>query len=184
MLFGHDTERALSTAVALVNTPPADVDQLDRLVRDHDISGVASLREQDVVAVSALSRRLRQVFEEPDEAVGAAVVNELLAESAATPQLTAHDGYALHVHHFAPGADVADHLAADCAMALAVVLAAGEGSRLRTCDAGCGRVLVDLSRNRNRRYCDDRSCGNRLHVAAYRKRHRDVRGVGSTGPVR
>jgi predicted RNA-binding Zn ribbon-like protein len=59
-------------------------------------------------------------------------------------------------------------------MALAVVLAASEGSRLRTCDAGCGRVLVDLSRNRNRRYCDDRACGNRLHVAAYRARHRET----------
>jgi predicted RNA-binding Zn ribbon-like protein len=34
------------------------------------------------------------------------------------------------------------------------------------------RVFVDLSRNRSRRYCDSRTCGNRLHVAAYRARQR------------
>ena len=56
-------------------------------------------------------------------------------------------------------------------MALAFVLVAGERQRLATCDApGCERVLVDLSRNRSRRYCDSRTCGNRLHVAAYRAR--------------
>ena len=33
-------------------------------------------------------------------------------------------------------------------------------------------MLVDLSRNRSKRYCDSRTCGNRLHVAAYRARQR------------
>jgi predicted RNA-binding Zn ribbon-like protein len=119
-----------------------------------------------------LAAAVRAVFGGEDAPGSADVVNGLLEASAATPRLTAHDGYPLHLHHFAPGAAVADHLGADCGMALAVVLAAGEASRLRLCDAGCGRVLVDLSRNRNRRYCDDRNCGNRLHVAAYRARRR------------
>ena len=34
----------------------------------------------------------------------------------------------------------------------------------------CREVFLDLSRNRSRRYCDSRTCGNRLHVAAYRAR--------------
>ena len=174
MLFGHDTERALTVAVALVNAPPGDVAALQDFVDRHDVSGVGRLRRTDVDAVRDVAGRLRQVFAGADETESAEVVNGLLAESAATPQLTAHDGYPLHLHHFAPGAAVAEHLAADCAMALAVVLAAGEGPRLRLCGAGCGRVLVDLSRNRNRRYCDDRSCGNRVHVAAYRARHRSA----------
>jgi predicted RNA-binding Zn ribbon-like protein len=174
LLFGHDTERALSVAVALVNAPPADVAELRRFVADHDISQVTRVQRQDVDALRSLADRLRLVFESEDALASAEVVNALLAESAATPQLTAHDGYALHVHYFAPGAAIADHLAADCGMALATVLAADAASRLRTCDAGCGRVLVDLSRNRNRRYCDDRSCGNRLHVAAYRARQRET----------
>jgi predicted RNA-binding Zn ribbon-like protein len=45
------------------------------------------------------------------------------------------------------------------------------GGRVRVCDApGCDAVLIDLSRNRSRRYCDTGNCGNRQHVAAYRAR--------------
>jgi predicted RNA-binding Zn ribbon-like protein len=43
--------------------------------------------------------------------------------------------------------------------------------RLRVCAADdCDAVLVDLSRNRSRRYCDTGNCGNRTNVAAYRAR--------------
>jgi predicted RNA-binding Zn ribbon-like protein len=90
-----------------------------------------------------------------------------------TPHLSDHDGYGLHIHYFAPGAPIAELLAAHCGMALARVVAEGELERLRTCEApDCGHVLVDLSKNRCRRYCDSRTCGNRLHVAAYRARRR------------
>jgi predicted RNA-binding Zn ribbon-like protein len=85
------------------------------------------------------------------------------------------------VHYFAPGASLGEHIAADGGMALAFVVAANECDRLRVCDApDCSRVLVDLSRNRCRRYCDSRTCGNRLHVAAYRAR-RAASGVGVRG---
>jgi predicted RNA-binding Zn ribbon-like protein len=58
---------------------------------------------------------------------------------------------------------------------LAFIVVAGERERLRRCEApDCVRVFVDLSRNRSRRYCDSRTCGNRLHVAAYRARQRTV----------
>ena len=54
---------------------------------------------------------------------------------------------------------------------------AGEHDRLQTCAApDCNRVLVDLSRNRSKRYCDSRTCGNRLHVAAYRARRKEAAG--------
>ena len=56
------------------------------------------------------------------------------------------------------------------AMAMVDVVRAGELRRLRTCAADdCDGVLVDLSRNRSKRYCD-LGCGNRLAVAAYRAR--------------
>ena len=109
----------------------------------------------------------------PVLAAAAGQINELVAAAGTTPRLTDHDGYDWHVHYFAPGASVADHLAADCGMALAFVLASGERTRLAVCSApDCERVLVDLSRNRSKRYCDSRTCGNRLHVAAYRARQR------------
>jgi predicted RNA-binding Zn ribbon-like protein len=90
-----------------------------------------------------------------------------------TPRLTDHDGFPWHLHYFAADASLAEHLRIECAMALAQLVASGERSRLSRCAApDCERVLVDLSRNRSKRYCDARTCGNRLHVAAYRERRR------------
>jgi CGNR zinc finger len=45
-------------------------------------------------------------------------------------------------------------------------------SRLRRCAAaGCGRWLVDTSRNQSRRYCEH-ACASRTTVAAYRARQK------------
>ena len=60
---------------------------------------------------------------------------------------------------------------------LAFFVVAGEQERLRRCEApDCRFAFVDLSRNRSRRYCDSRTCGNRLHVAAYRARRKEATG--------
>ena len=68
-------------------------------------------------------------------------------------------------------ADVADILAISASQARAMVRS-GELHRLRTCEAaGCDAVLVDLSRNSSRRFCDT-GCANRTHVAALRARRR------------
>ena len=55
-------------------------------------------------------------------------------------------------------------------MALVDVIRADAVDRLRVC-AGedCEDVLVDLSRNRSRKFCDG-TCGTRANVAAYRAR--------------
>jgi predicted RNA-binding Zn ribbon-like protein len=61
-------------------------------------------------------------------------------------------------------------MAVEAAMALVDVVRSGELERLRVCDADdCDDVVIDLSRNRSRRYCDS-GCGNRTNVAAYRAR--------------
>jgi predicted RNA-binding Zn ribbon-like protein len=181
MLFGHDTEHALACVVDLVNTEADDEESdglttladLAGLVERHGVSEVGALAAEDLGAVRRLRSRFREVFECRDDASAAALVNRLVAESPVTPRLTDHDGYPWHVHYFAPGARVAEHLAVDGGMALAQVVAAGERERLRVCEADdCSQVLVDLSRNRSRRYCDARTCGNRMHVAAYRERLR------------
>ena len=41
--------------------------------------------------------------------------------------------------------------------------------RLKTC-GGCGRLFLDASRNRSRRWCDMQSCGNRAKAARHRAR--------------
>ncbi|HSR24395.1 MAG TPA: CGNR zinc finger domain-containing protein [Candidatus Eisenbacteria bacterium] len=181
MDFGHDTVCALGTIVDLVNTAPevggaeglADVDDLAAFVARREVSEVDALTDDDLAAVRRLRTRLHEVFRSPDLATSVRLVNALVADARTTPRLTDHDRWALHMHYYAPGARLAEHLAADCGMALAFVLTAGEQHRLATCAApDCERVLIDLSRNRSRRYCDSRTCGNRLHVAAYRARQR------------
>ncbi|WP_329132483.1 CGNR zinc finger domain-containing protein [Streptomyces sp. NBC_00670] len=186
MLITHDTRRSLDAAVELVNTAPedddtadglADLAALDAFVRRHRMSDVQSLSEFDLSAVRKVRGRFAQIFAAPDARAAAGLINELVAAAGTTPRLTDHDGHDWHVHYFAPGASVADHLAADCGMALAFFVVAGEQERLRRCEApDCRRAFVDLSRNRSRRYCDSRTCGNRLHVAAYRARRKEAAG--------
>ncbi|WP_330292307.1 CGNR zinc finger domain-containing protein [Streptomyces sp. NBC_00576] len=185
MLITHDTRCALDTVVDLVNTAPEDdtadalpdVDALGDFVRKHNISDIGTLSEFDLAAVRRIRGRFAGVFAAQDARTAAALINELVAAAGTTPRLTDHDGYDWHVHYFAPGASIADHLAADCGMALAFFVVAGEQERLRRCEApDCRHAFVDVSRNRSRRYCDSRTCGNRLHVAAYRARRKESAG--------
>ncbi|MEU8586175.1 CGNR zinc finger domain-containing protein [Streptomyces sp. NPDC048664] len=185
MLITHDTRCALDLVVDLVNTVPEaeepdplpDAAALDAFARDHDLSDVGVLSPLDLAAVHEIRGRFAAVFAAPDARTAANLINELVAAAGTTPRLTDHDGYDWHVHYFAPGASLADHIAADCGMALAFFVVAGEQERLRRCEApDCRRAFVDLSRNRSRRYCDSRTCGNRLHVAAYRARRREAAG--------
>jgi len=106
-----------------------------------------------------------------DESSAIEQINALLAQTGASPQIAAHDGRGPHLHVSRPTAPLANRMAAHFAMGLAWLVVAGEASRIRTCESPtCNEVFVDFSRNRSRRYCDSRTCGNRLHVAAYRAR--------------
>ena len=181
MDLGHDTQHALMTVVDLVNSREsgsrpdclADLDDLTAFVERRAVSEPGALGDSDLAAVRRLRDRLRAIVLADDDAEAVRLVNDLVADGRTTPRLTDHDGWPLHMHYYAPGARLAEHLAADCGMALAFVIAAGERQRLAVCAApDCDRVLVDLSRNRSKRYCDSRTCGNRLHVAAYRARQK------------
>jgi predicted RNA-binding Zn ribbon-like protein len=190
VLITHDTECALGILVELLNTAPevADAEQLpdvaavNAFVVRCDIEELDSVGPADVLAVQQLRGQLREIFTAPSTDVAAELVNTLVAAVNATPRLTNHDGHGWHMHYFAPHAALADHLAAELGMALGLILMAGERERLRRCEApDCARVFVDLSRNRSRRYCDSRTCGNRMHVAAYRARQRSAADAEDAG---
>lgn len=98
-------------------------------------------------------------------------LNALLAETGASPQIASHDGRGPHIHVSRLDVPLATRMAAHFGMGIAWLVVAGQAGRLRSCQSPtCSDVFVDLSRNRSRRYCDSRTCGNRLHVAAYRAR--------------
>ncbi len=184
MLFGHDTEVALQAAAALVNTADGDaeylpdVQALDEFVRTWKWSGKRWRNAGELRAVHDLRPWLRQLWvADRDQAVD--IVNELLREANAVPQLVKHDEWDYHLHATPPDAPLATRLAVDAAMALTAVIRADELSRLRICDyPGCCNVVVDLSKNRSKRYCE-RGCGNRAAVAAYRARKAETAAGGN-----
>jgi predicted RNA-binding Zn ribbon-like protein len=55
------------------------------------------------------------------------------------------------------------------AFSAARLLESPDLARLKRCD-GCGRLFLDASRNRSRRWCDMQGCGNRAKVARHRAR--------------
>ena len=182
MRFTHDTERILVETAALVNTlTDGDTlrtqEDLDDHLERYVYSGVVLRTPAELRSVRALRPRLRAVWDVRDDRdAAAALVNEILAESASQPYLARHDQWDWHLHVTRPDAPLVKRMAAEAAMAFLDLIRADELDRLRTCGADdCEAVLVDLSRNRSRRFCDT-GCGNRLNVAAYRARKRGAAG--------
>jgi predicted RNA-binding Zn ribbon-like protein len=175
VVFAHDTETALVDVAALINTDDPDG---DRLATPADLRALAAAQgwtgrhradRAELESVRALRPRLRALWL-ADEATLAAEVNRMLREARALPQLVAHDGFDFHLHAAPPTAPLADRMAVDAAMALVDVVRQHELDRLATCAApGCDAVLVDLSKNRSRRYCSA-ACSSRVNVAAFRSR--------------
>ena len=138
MLFAHDTECALVSAAALVNTLSTvtgddelkTIADLDAWLDENEFTGSREHTRAELEAVRELRPRLRQIWTaDEDEAVAA--VNELLAEAGALPQLVRHDGWDYHLHATAPDAPVATRLAVEAAMALVDVIRGREAQRLR-----------------------------------------------------
>lgn len=180
MLFAHDTDCALIAAAALVNTDSEageglpDAAALHTFFIAHAYSGRHEHTDGELRAVRELRPRLRRIWHtDTDEIVF--IVNGLLRENAALPQLITHDDEPYHLHAVPRDAPLATRMAVETAMAVADLVRTDELSRLRICDhPDCANVLVDLSRNRSRRFCDA-GCGNRAAVTAYRARRTAAR---------
>jgi predicted RNA-binding Zn ribbon-like protein len=57
----------------------------------------------------------------------------------------------------------------------AELLVEGELERVKSCgNDTCGWLFVDMSRNRSRRWCDMKDCGNRAKARRHYARHRDA----------
>ena len=181
MVFAHDTEVALAAAAALVNTSSPDEEllpdqaALDEFFRAYGWSGKRVHTKAELRSVQDLRPRLRRLWEADEDEV-VEIVNTLLRESNALPQLVRHDEWSYHLHATPSVAPLATRMAVEAAMAFVDVVRSGELSRLRICEyPDCGNVVVDLSKNRSKRFCDA-GCGNRAAVTAYRARKAAARG--------
>jgi predicted RNA-binding Zn ribbon-like protein len=177
VLFAHDTEVALQAAAALVNTEEqagdrlSSVEDLDRFVAKWGWTGSRRRDAGELEQVRAMRSRLRRLWELDADGV-VTEVNAILRDSHAMPQLVRHDKWDYHLHATPPEASLADRIVVEAAMAFVDVVRQGEFDRLRVCDADdCDDVVVDLSKNRSRRYCSA-TCSSRVNVAAFRARQR------------
>ena len=182
VLFAHDTEVALQAAAALVNTAsPDDVETMDT-VADLD-AFVAEMGLDRLAAThpSGAARRCRSC------ARGCAqsgprtrtsvveIVNTLLRDANALPQLVRHDEWSITCTPRRPKRRLPTGWPSRPRWPSSTSCARGNST-------GCGSArpttartsLVDLSKNRSRRFCDS-GCGNRANVAAYRARQRGIR---------
>lgn len=174
MVFAHDTEAALLAAVELVNSAEepdtlTETAQLSDLFVRHRYTGVHTGDAAELEAVRALRPALRRLLTS-DRDTAALLVNQTLAEHHAIPRLVRHDDVDYHIHAVPNEAPLPVRIAVETAMAMIDLIRADDLSRISVCaDETCEGIVLDLSRNRSRRYCST-ACGNRNAVAAYRAR--------------
>lgn len=183
MSFTHDVEAALQSTAALVNTLPAlsdsgadellTTEQLAAFYRRYGFTGAFAGTGAEVDAVRAIREPLRALWTAGAEDRLVELINGMLAETEALPQLVQHDQSGWHLHATSSERPFADRILVEAAMAWVDVVRGGERDRMRICAADdCDAVVVDVSRNRSKRYCDVGNCGNRANVAAYRARRK------------
>jgi predicted RNA-binding Zn ribbon-like protein len=177
--FGHYTDESVALAVDLVNSMGSvsgkeyleTPDDVRRLLDKHGIPSPRTIRPDDIAEIHDVRARLRALFHASDDDESIRLVNSLLHDAGAVPQVTNHDGR-WHLHYVPDAAPIARRVAAAAAMGIAGVICEFGRDRLGICSASnCADVFVDTSRNRSRRYCDD-TCSTRMNVAAFRARHR------------
>lgn len=174
-----DTAADLDLAVELINTvyrlgdPPdrlADIEHFRRIMGGLGHGDLAAqLSENDLEPLRDLRERLRNVFLVRSGAEAGPLLNDLLWQSHAMPQLQPRPDGTLTLR-FDSTVTGLRAVAARMSMALARHVAANGLGRLGVCQAApCDCVFVDRTRAANRRYCCD-GCNDRAAAAAYRRR--------------
>ena len=149
----------------------ARLDDRSDLASSLGACGLAALssRPEDFADALALREALARCFRAAAEGVrlpdrDVATVNSYASEEPPVPVLRVDGSVARGATD--PIRAGLSAIARDAIETLAV------GARdLRVCeDSACGRIYLDRSRGKRRRWCSMRACGNRAKVAAYRKR--------------
>ena len=176
MVLAHDTEASLLAAVELVNSGEdpdtlLTIDQVDVWYARHRYTGRRDRTDAELSDLRAIRPVLRELLT-ADRDTAAELVNRLLADARAMPRLVRHDDIDWHIHAVSPDEPLVRRVLVETAMAMADVVRGDEMSRLAVCaDDTCAGVVLDLTRNRSRRFCST-ACANRVAVAAYRARRK------------
>lgn len=149
-------------------------DRLRAVLVAHDFVRAAGASESEMLAFTDRCvpiARLVTSLPGSDLADAVARVNASLESSAIAPSLSAHDGFALHIHWTPVSTPFAHQVAVDLLMAIAQTLCDHGVARFGRCDADdCDHVFYDATKNHSRRFCSDPRCASRTHTAAHRAR--------------
>lgn len=138
-----------------------------RLTTDRPPAVDADMLAEFAAGGTELYRALALVAD-GDVDAAAVVLNELLRNTQAAPQLVRHQDSPWHLHFGGPEAATA--WLAEFATAVAMLVGSDEVDYLRLCVAErCDNVFLDATRNHTQRFCST-ACQNRTKVAAHRSR--------------
>jgi Putative stress-induced transcription regulator len=126
VLFAHDTVASLRAAVDLVNSAEepdtlTSVAELDASYAEHGYTGRRDGEEAELAALRALRPVLRELLT-ADRDRAAELVNAMLADADALPQLVRHDGLDWHIHAVPRDAPLDRRVIVETAMAMVDVI--------------------------------------------------------------
>lgn len=149
----------------------------------------ASRRSEDAATVLkqaiAFREALYRIFsavsigDSPD-VVDLAILNELLSAALGRLYLVSTpDGFRWE---WTEGGDVLEQVLWPVAQSAADLLTSAEITKVGRCaDDRCGWLFMDMSRNRSRRWCDMKDCGNRAKARRHYARRRSAGNVKDGG---
>lgn len=176
MTIARDTQETLRCAITLVNSaefPDALInhEQLQRALSAHGYIWRLEGSDEELDDVRASRRILKLLLTGSGDDL-AYLINKILREAKATPQLVQHEGFGWHILGVAGGAPVVARVLVQTALAMTVLLCTHQLDRLKACGAqDCARLMLDTTKGKSRVFCS-RTCGNRMASSAYRKRQR------------
>lgn len=149
---------------------------LQKFIVDWKLFDPGNARPKDIVALRAFRNLLRRMAEAlaAGKTVGAKDIrafNAVLAGGPVVRRIEDHnDNFNLNL---TPLKQDWTQVMAEIAASFAATLCEGERGRIRICDnPDCLWVFYDDTRNRSKRFCDDKSCGNLMKVRRFRARRK------------
>lgn len=170
-------EYAVLLAESLANDWPADRAGIIRRTREFGMTMAFPQGVNDHQNVRGVLDAWLEIVDASDPEQRAGLINTQMAQRAAYPRMTDHDGEGWHLHYRDEGMSLSEVLAAIFSVGTALHLTTRGMHRLGRCAAGevpadpCHNVVVDVSRNGRQQYCSVR-CANRAAVRRHRSRAR------------
>ncbi|AEW99334.1 CGNR zinc finger domain-containing protein [Streptantibioticus cattleyicolor] len=167
----HYYPAILRLVTDITNRPPTGLDDLRHRCVTAGLGPGIPAGPADLAEIRRLGDRWAEIVDADTEERRVALLNALLAEAAAYPRITTHDGCGWHLHYRDDGVGLAAVLRAVTGVAAAQHLTQLGMDRLGRCALDeCRLAFVDFSRGGRQRYCS-RACANRDAVRRHRRRN-------------